>query len=164
MILKGEMTIASRRKMAIMNRKRDKQSLSSFRSSSSFASNTDTHKTRPRRQSNRSCRCTISWRSIAQEHCETNNHFLHFDHLHLSHQIQTLTTLSLYNNQIGAAGAQSLGEALHKNTVRQTITFFISIIFIFRIKYRHSQNSGSPTIKSELQVHNLLAKHCTRTL
>jgi hypothetical protein len=141
----------------------DKQSVSSFLSYSSFAFHTDTDNTQPLWQWNRISRCTISCWSIAKEHSETNNQFLHFDHIHLSHFIQTLTTLNLLVNEIGPPGAQYLGEALKKNTVRQTISFFISIIFIFRISYRHSQHSTSPTIESNLQVYNILMKHCRRT-
>jgi hypothetical protein len=101
--------------------------------------------------------------SIAKEHSETNKQFLHFYHIHVSHFIQTLTELNLSKNQIGDKGAQCLGEGLQKNTVRQTISFFISIIFIFRISYRHSQNSTSLKIKSAIKVHNVLVKHCKRT-
>jgi hypothetical protein len=140
-----------------------KQSVSPFLSYSSFAFHTDTHKTRPLWQWNRRWRCTISWWSIAKEHSETSNQFLHFYHIHLSHSIQTLTTLDLYHNRIEPSGAQYLAEALKKNTVRQTISFFISIIFIFRITYSHSQHSTSPGIKSAMKVHNILMKHWKRT-
>ena len=47
------------------------------------------------------------------------NQSLHFFHFHLSLFIQTLKELYLYSNQIGDKGAQSIGEALQKNTVRQ---------------------------------------------
>jgi hypothetical protein len=141
----------------------DKQSVSSFLSYSSFAFHTDTHHTQPLRKWNRISRCAISWWSIAKEHSETNNQFLHFYHIHLSHFIQTLTTLNLSGNEIEPSGARYLSAALQKNTVRQIISFFISIIFIFRISYRHSQHSTSPRIKSDLQVHNILVKHCKRT-
>ncbi len=141
----------------------DKKSVSSFLSYSSFAFHTDTDNTRPLWQWNRTSRCTTSWWSIAKEHSETNNQFLHFDHIHLSHFIQALTTLDLSYNRIEPSGAQYLGEALQKNTVRQTISFFNSIIFIFRISYRNSQHSASPGIKSAMKVRNILVKHCKRT-
>jgi hypothetical protein len=96
----------------------DKQSASSFLSYSSFVFHTDTHHTQPLRDSNRTSSCRISWWSIAKEHSETNNQFLHFYHIHLSHFIQTLTTLDLSRNEIGNEGVQYLGEALQKNTVR----------------------------------------------
>jgi hypothetical protein len=141
----------------------DKQSVSSILSYSSFAFHTDTHNTPPLWQWNRISSCTISWWSIEKEHSETNNQFLHFYHIHLSHFIQSLTTLDLSGNGIGDKGAKYLVEALQKNTVRQTISFFTSIIFIFRISYRHSQHSTSLAMESDLKVHNILVKHCKRT-
>ncbi len=100
---------------------------------------------------------------ITNKDSETKNQFLHFYHIYLSHFIKTLTILYLFNNRIGDKGAQCLGEGLQKNTVRQTISFFISIIFIFHISYRHSPNSASLQIKSAIKVHNVLVKACKRT-
>ena len=44
--------------------------------------------------------------------------------------IQTLTTLNLYDNQIGAEGAQHLSDALLHNTVRQKHLFFLSLLLL----------------------------------
>ncbi len=138
---------------------------SSFLSYLSFLCHTDAHRTQPQQQPNRSSRCTISWRRITKEHSERNASLsLHFYHIHLSYAIQTLTRLNLDSNQIGAQGAQYLGEALQKNTVREMHhSLIISIIFIFLMPYRRSQNSTSTTIKSEIKVHNILVQHYKRT-
>jgi hypothetical protein len=45
--------------------------------------------------------------------------------------IQTLTTLYLGVNQIGAQGAQYLGEALQKNTVRQKQSLHLYHIHLY---------------------------------
>ena len=48
--------------------------------------------------------------------------------------MQTLISLYLHSNQIGAAGAQSIGKALETNNVMDTITFiYITIILVFHI-------------------------------
>jgi hypothetical protein len=39
------------------------------------------------------------------------------------------------------------------------ISLFISFIFIFRFSYRHSLDSTSLKIKSEIKVHNIWVKH-----
>jgi hypothetical protein len=138
---------------------------SSFLLYSSFLCHTDTHNTQPRLQSNRRSRCTISCWSIRKEHSETNTSLSHhFYHIHLSYVIQTLTKLDLWNNQIGNQGAQYLGEALQKNTVREIHhSLFISIIFIFLMPYRHSLDSTSAPIRSEIKVHNIFVEHYKRT-
>jgi Leucine Rich repeat len=45
---------------------------------------------------------------------------------HHRHCTQTLTTLTLWANQIGAEGGQSLGNALQKNMVRQLLCTSVS--------------------------------------
>jgi len=74
--------------------------------------------------------------------------------------IQTLTTLNLWYNQIGAQGAQYLGEALRHNTVRSSLLCVFTIISFLSLSYRHSLHSALTTIKSELKVHNIWVKHC----
>jgi hypothetical protein len=51
----------------------------------------------------------------------------------------------------------------YKRTQWDKISLFISFIFIFRFSYRHSLDSTSLKIKSEIKVHNLLLKHYKRT-
>jgi hypothetical protein len=47
-------------------------------------------------------------------------------HIHHYTSIQTLTTLILHNNEIGAEGAQHLAHALHNNTVTQLVFWSIT--------------------------------------
>jgi len=75
--------------------------------------------------------------------------------------MQTLTTLNLSSNQIGAEGAQYLGEALKHNTVWPSLLHVFSIISFFSLSYRHSLHSTYWAIKSELKVHNTWVKHCS---
>jgi hypothetical protein len=68
-----------------------------------------------------------------------------FDRLYSHHDIsmQTLTTLDLYNNNIGAEGAQHLAQALQNNTVRQDL--FRSTIYspwYFNADTYHPQSWG----------------------
>ena len=74
---------------------------------------------------------------------------------------QTLTTLNLWNNQIGDQAAQYLGAALQHNTVSDinTHSLFVSLMFTFLLCHRHSSHSTSVAIKSELKVHNVLLKY-----
>jgi hypothetical protein len=72
------------------------------------------------------------------------NHLLLNRKKNLRNFIQELTELSLSNNEIGDKGAQYLGEELKKNTVRQIISLFISIIIILHIDTHHT----SPPQKS----------------
>jgi len=50
---------------------------------------------------------------------------------HLFYLSQTLTTLNLERNEIGAEGAQAIAQALEKNQVREIFRFFISISQLF---------------------------------
>jgi hypothetical protein len=79
--------------------------------------------------------------------------------------MQILKELYLQGNEIGDEGAQYLGEALQKNTVREREInrIFIFTIFIFIISYRHSQHFTSSTIKLEMKVHSILVKDYKRT-
>ena len=121
-------------------------------SSHSYLFHTDTHYTQPAVQSNRRSRCTILGWSIATQYSEiiTSSYFL--PHLILLSLIQTLTTLNLSYNQIGAQGAQYLGEALRHNTVRSSLLLIFSIISLLSLSYRHSLHSTCRKIKSELKV------------
>jgi len=74
--------------------------------------------------------------------------------------IQTLTTLDLNGNRIGAQGAQYLGEALRHNTVRSLLLHVFTIISFLSLSYRHSLHSTLTAIESELKVHNIWVKHC----
>ena len=74
--------------------------------------------------------------------------------------MQILTKLDLNNNEIGAQGAQYLGEALRYNTVRSSLIRVFTIISFLPLSYRHSLHSSFTAIKSELKVHNIWVKHC----
>ena len=50
---------------------------------------------------------------------------------HLFYSSQTLTTLNLGLNQVGAKGAQAIGQALERNQVREIVSFFISTSHLF---------------------------------
>ncbi len=73
--------------------------------------------------------------------------------------IQSLRELYLFSNQIGAEGAQHLSDALRNNTVRQILSssLYLSLIQLFLISYRHSRNSTSAPIKSEMKGCNIWA-------
>ena len=140
-------------------------SSSSFISSfHSFLFHIDTHDTRPWWQSNRSWRCKISGCSITKQLSERSSLLLRllplFHHFTLFHFIQALTTLTLWNNQIGVKGAQYLAEALRNNSVRYHHFFFFFVFFLyfiislFPISYRQSLHSSFARIKSEFKVHN----------
>jgi len=49
---------------------------------------------------------------------------VNFYHIHLSLFIQTLTTLDLVWNEVGAEGGKAIGQALQTNKVTQTMIFF----------------------------------------
>jgi len=102
--------------------------------------------------------------NIWLKHCDTiqwdHHSFMFYHHLILLSLIQALTTLNLYRNQIGAQGAQYLGEALRHNTVRSSLLHVFTIISFLSLSYRHSLHSTLTTIKSELKVHNTWLKHC----
>jgi len=121
---------------------------------------TDNHYTRPVVQSNQRSRCTIFGWSIATQYSEiiTPSCFYHL--LILVSFIQTLTTLDLNGNRIGAQGAQYLGEALRHNTVRSLLLHVFTIISFLSLSYRHLLHSTLTSIKSELKVHNTWMKHC----
>jgi len=129
-------------------------------SSHSSLFHTDTHYTRPLQQSNRRSRCTIFGWSIATQYSEIITPSSFYHHLITVSFIQILTTLNLNVNQIGAQGAQYLGEALRHNTVRSSLLHVFTIISFLSLSYRHSLHSTLTSIKSELKVHNTLVKHC----
>ena len=60
----------------------------------------------------------VTFESVLSKHLATHHHSLHFSLLHQHLFIQTLTQLNLYNNEIVDQGAQSISQALLKNTVR----------------------------------------------
>jgi len=120
----------------------------------------DTHYTQPVVQSNRSWRCTIFGWSIATQYSEIITPSSFYHHLIPLSFIQTLTTLDLYCNGMGAEGARYLGEALRHNTVRLSLLQVFTIISFFSLSYRHSLHSTCRTIKSELKVHDIWVKHC----
>jgi len=129
-------------------------------SSHSCLFHTDTHYTRTLRQWNRRSRCTIFGWSIATQYSEIITPSCFYHHLIPVSFIQTLTTLNLNDNQIGAQGAQYLGEALQHNTVRSSLLHVFTIISFLSLLYRHSLHSTLASIKSELKVHNIWVKHC----
>jgi len=129
-------------------------------SSHSCLFHTDTHYTQSVAQSNRSSRCTIFGWSIATQHSEIITASCFYHHLIPISFIQTLTTLDLNGNQIGAQGAQYLGEALRHNTVRSSLLRVFTIISFLSLSYRHSLHSVCGTIKSEIKVPNTWVKHC----
>jgi len=129
-------------------------------SSHSCLFHTDTHYTQTAGEWNRSSRCTIFGWSIATQYSEIIIPSCFYHNLIPVSFIQTLTTLDLYNNKIGAQGAQYLGEALRHNTVRSSLLHVFSIISFLSLSYRHSLHSTLPAIKSELKVHNIWVKHC----
>ena len=73
--------------------------------------------------------------------------------------MQTLTTLNLRQNEIGAQGAQYLAEALRHNTVRSSLLHVFTIISFLFLSYRHSLHSTLRTIKLDLKVPNVWVKH-----
>jgi len=132
-------------------------------SSHSCLLHTDTHYTQPDVQSNRSSRCTIFGWSIAIQYSEIITPSCFYHHLIPVSFIQTLTTLNLSGNQIGAQGAQYLGEALRHNTVRSLLLHVFTIISFLSLSYRHSLHSTWSTMKLELKVQNTWVKHCDTT-
>ena len=128
-------------------------------SSHSWLFHTDTHYTPPLRQSNRSSRCTIFGWSIATQYSEIIIPSCFYHHLIPLSFIQTLTTIRLRYNKIGAQGAQYLGEALRHNTVRSSFLHVFTIISFLSLSYRHSLHSTFTGIKSEIKVQNIWVKH-----
>ena len=60
----------------------------------------------------------VRYLSIALEKNKVENHrFIHIEKYFRYYEIQTLTTLQLDQNNIGAEGAQHLANALRKNRV-----------------------------------------------
>ena len=129
-------------------------------SSHSCLFHTDTHYTQPVVQSNRSSRCTIFEWSIATQYSEIITPSCFYHNLIPVSFIQILTTLDLSSNEIGAQGAQYLGEALRHNKVRSSLLHVFTIISFLSLSYRHSLYSTCRTIQSELKVHNIWVKHC----
>jgi len=129
-------------------------------SSHSSLFDTGTNYTQPLPESNRSSRRTIFGWSIATQYSEIITPSCFYHHLIPVSFIQTLTTLNLNHNQIGAQGAQYLAEALRHNTVRSSPLHVFTIISLLSLSYRHSLHSTLTTIKSEIKVHNTWLKHC----
>jgi len=129
-------------------------------SSHSCLFHTDTHYTQPLPQSNRSSRCTILGWSIATQYSEIITPSCFYHHLIPVSFIQTLTTLNLNVNQIGAQGARYLGEALRHNIVRSSLIHVFTIISFLSLSYRRSPHSTLTSIKSEFKVRNIWVKHC----
>jgi len=103
---------------------------------------------------------TIQWVIIIPS--SSSSSFIHRCTLFLF--IQTLTTLDLGRNKIGAQGAQHLSEALRNNSVRDhhSFSFFFFVYSISShafISYRHSLHSTLARIKSEIKVQNIWVKH-----
>jgi hypothetical protein len=72
---------------------------------------------------------------------QLDNHSIFLSHKYLYHSFQTLTTLKLVHNNIGAVGAQHLAYALQQNKVRSLP--YPSILRIFA-----SFNTGTDYIGS----------------
>ncbi len=123
----------------------DKYSL--YPSFNSFSFHTDTQTNQPLCQSNRNSRGAISEWCITKQHSMTNTFFIH--HPTLSHFIQTLTRLDLEQNDLGDEGAQHLSDALRSNIVRKILS--LSITRLFLLSYRHSGNSTSEAMESEIK-------------
>lgn len=82
-----------------------------------FSFNTDAYDAEHWRKQYRWCRCTVSRKCIASEQSKIS--LFHIVLLiYALHFTQMLTTLNLHGNNIGAPGAQYLGNALQVNTVR----------------------------------------------
>jgi len=125
---------------------------------------TDTHCTQASPQWNWSSRCTIFGWSIATQYSEIITPLCFHHHLIPVSFIQTLTTLELHRNRIGDEGAQYLGEALRRNTVRSSLLHAFTIASFLYLSYRHSLHSIFTGMKSELKVHNIWVKHCVTML
>ena len=69
---------------------------------------------------NRCRRSGISGRCTQNQSCEIDNQLWDIVH-YLSHFVQALTHLNLWNNEIGTEGARSLTDALKVNQVRCAI-------------------------------------------
>ncbi len=88
---------------------------------------TDTHNTSPLVQSNRCSRCRTSGQCTAAKQGNVTHTILLPTERLIDHISQTLTTLYLDRNQIGAQGAKYLANALEKNTVTSfTLFCFVS--------------------------------------
>jgi hypothetical protein len=83
--------------------------------------------------------------------------------LFIHHFPQTLTTLKLYHNEIGAQGAEHLANALQQNkvTLLTPLDFLCNCSFI--IFHRHSQHWASHTIESVIKAQNILQMRCSKT-
>ena len=125
-------------------------------------SHTDTHHTASSSTLDHRCRRISFDKCIANEYSETplSNNPTILRHLHV---IQTLTTLHLDQNLIGAGGgAQNLANALLVNAVR--ISFSKSRHFsAFFISTRHSLRLVLNGTTSAIKEHNILQVPCKRT-
>jgi len=124
-------------------------------SSHSSLFHTDTHYTQPVVQWNWSARCAIFGWSITTQYSEIIAPSCFYHHLIPLSFIQTLTRLNLSYNEIGAQGAQYLGEALRHNTVRLSLLHLFTIVSFLSLSYRHSLDSTWRPIESELKVRNI---------
>ncbi|MBL8820828.1 MAG: hypothetical protein JNL58_32740 [Planctomyces sp.] len=79
--------------------------------------------------------------------------------IYYSHTTQTLTTLNLDSNKIGAEGAQHLASALQVNTVRLIFSPFHHSSTILT-PHRHSQRWILPTTTSALKEHSIWQVRC----
>ncbi len=66
----------------------------------------------------------------AKERERWHPYSLQLSHLHFCYCTQTLTTLDLESNEIGAEGAQHLSDALKHNTVREILSSTVSSSFL----------------------------------
>jgi len=99
-------------------------------SSHSCLFHTDTHCTQPVVQWNWRSRCTIFGWSIATQYSEIITPSCFYHHLIPVSFIQTLTTLNLKSNQIGAQGAQYF-ERLKKANSHLTLLWWFKCRFQF---------------------------------
>lgn len=127
--------------------------LDNFLMHQSFSFHRDTHNNESRTQRNRRYRSTSSSECITDEHGENRlypiewlNYYFHFT--------QTITSLNLEWNKIGAAEAYQLASALQVNTVR--IDCIISnASTTISISHRHSQRWISTTTILAMRGHSI---------
>ena len=124
----------------------------------------DPYYTRPRIQSNRRQRSTSSWWCLANKQCEKQTSFFVYILFWLSDFIQTLTALHLSGNQIVDKGAQSLGDALRTNRVRNRQVSSYIFYSCLLTSYRHLLHSISTGIKSEILGQHFLAMPYEQTM
>jgi hypothetical protein len=117
---------------------------------------TDTDHTWPQLQSNRWSRSRTSCECSTTKQSNTSRSGLIIIQLFMWYFAQTLTTLDLSYNEIGAQGAEHLANALQQNKVTrfaQALLLFNSSCTIF---HRHWPHFTSVTIKSVIKEQNIL--------